>query len=138
MDIAWELAQNIDKTGFRNLSKQTVDVTKRFIRAMAKANDYVKNNKQGTVEVIQKYFEIQDAGLAEGIYKQVANAFGPEIPHDLLMDLFQSRTTPELGWPAGQVIGIQRTPDLVVFHASHPLVQPVSGRNAFEHQVHSL
>lgn len=96
----------------RDVIKEKRDVTKRFIRAMAKANDYVKNNKQGTLEVIQKYFEIQDAGLAEGIYKQVANAFGPEIPHDLLMDLFQSRTTPELGWPAGKPL-----PDIEQFVA---------------------
>ena len=96
----------------RDVIKEKRDVTKRFIRAMAKANDYVKNNKQGTLEVIQKYFEIQDAGLAEGIYKQVANAFGPEIPHDLLMDLFQSRTTPELGWPAGKSL-----PDIEQFVA---------------------
>jgi ABC-type nitrate/sulfonate/bicarbonate transport system substrate-binding protein len=86
----------------RDVVKEKRDVTKRFIRAIAKADDYVKNNKQGTVEVIQKYFEIQDAGLAEGIYKQVSNAYGPEIPHNLLMELFQSRTTPELGWPAGK------------------------------------
>jgi NitT/TauT family transport system substrate-binding protein len=96
----------------RDVIKEKRDVTKRFIRAMVKANDYVKNNKQGTLEVIQKYFEIQDAALAEGIYKQVSNAFGPEIPHDLLMDLFQSRTTPELGWPAGKPL-----PDIEQFVA---------------------
>jgi len=96
----------------RDVIKEKRDVTKRFIRAMAKANDYVKSNKPGTIDVIQKYFEIQDAGLAEGIYKQVANAFGPEIPHDLLMDLFQSRTTPELGWPAGKPL-----PDIEQFVA---------------------
>lgn len=86
----------------RDLLKEKRDVTKRFIRAMVRANDYVKANKQGTIDVIQKYFEIKEPGLAEGIYNQVANAYGPEIPHDLLMELFQSRTTPELGWPAGK------------------------------------
>ena len=96
----------------RDVIKEKRDVTKRFIRAMAKADDYVKTNKQGTLEVIQKYFEIQDADLAEGIYKQVSNAFAPEIPHDLLMDLFQSRTTPELGWPAGKPL-----PDIEQFVA---------------------
>ena len=96
----------------RDLLKEKRDVTKRFIRAMVKANDYVKANKQGTIEVIQKYFEIKDAPLAEGIYKQVATAFGPEIPHDLLMELFQSRTTPELGWPAGKPL-----PDIEQFVA---------------------
>jgi NitT/TauT family transport system substrate-binding protein len=96
----------------RDFLKEKRDVTKRFIRAMVKANDYVKANKQGTIDVIQKYFEIKDAPLAEGIYKQVATAFGPEIPHDLLLELFQSRTTPELGWPAGKPL-----PDIEQFVA---------------------
>ena len=56
--------------------------------------------------------EIKDAALAEGIYKQVANAYGPEMPNDLLMELFQSRTTPELGWPAGKPL-----PDIEQFVA---------------------
>ena len=96
----------------RDFLKEKRDVTKRFIRAMVRANDYVKANKQGTIDVIQKYFEIKDASLAEGIYKQVATAFGPELPHDLLMELFQSRTTPELGWPAGKPL-----PDIEQFVA---------------------
>ncbi|HXF74911.1 MAG TPA: ABC transporter substrate-binding protein [Methylomirabilota bacterium] len=96
----------------RDLLKEKRDVVKRFIRAMVRANDYVKANKQGTIEVIQKYFEIKEPGLAEGIYKQVADAYGPEIPHDLLLELFQSRTTPELGWPAGKPL-----PDIEQFVA---------------------
>ncbi|HME61036.1 MAG TPA: hypothetical protein VKH62_07270, partial [Candidatus Binatia bacterium] len=96
----------------RDFLKEKRDVTKRFIRAMVRANDYVKANKQGTIDVIQKYFEIKEPGLAEGIYNQVANAYGPEIPHDLLLELFQSRTTPELGWPAGKPL-----PDIEQFVA---------------------
>ena len=88
------------------------DITKRFIRAIAKADDYVKENKKGTIEVIQKYFEIKDSSLAEGIYKQVATAYGPDLPHNLLMELFQSRTKPELGWPAGKPL-----PDIEQFVA---------------------
>ena len=96
----------------KDLVKEKRDVTKRFIRAMVKANDYVKAEKKGTMEVIQKYFEIKDPALTEGIYKQVQNAFGPEIPHDLLRELFESRTTPELGWPAGKPL-----PDIEQFVA---------------------
>ena len=96
----------------KDLVKEKRDVTKRFIRAMVKANDYVKAEKKGTMEVIQKYFEIKDPALTEGIYKQVQNVFGPEIPHDLLRELFESRTTPELGWPAGKPL-----PDIEQFVA---------------------
>ena len=64
----------------KDFIKEKRDVTKRFIRAMVKANDYVKENKKGTIEVIQKYFEIKDSALSDGIYKQVANAFGRRFP----------------------------------------------------------
>ena len=86
----------------RDFVKEKRDVTKRFIKAVVKAEDYIKNDKKGTMEVIQKYFEIKDTSLAEGIYKQVYDKFGPEMPPDLIRELFESRTTPELGWPAGK------------------------------------
>ncbi|MDP2602844.1 MAG: ABC transporter substrate-binding protein [Deltaproteobacteria bacterium] len=88
------------------------DMMKRFIRAMAKADDYVRTNKKGTMEVIQKYFEIDDPAVVEGIYKQVANAYSPDLPRDLIKALFESRTTPELGWPKGKPL-----PDLEQFVA---------------------
>jgi len=88
------------------------DMMKRFIRAMAKADDYVRTNKKGTMEVIQKYFEIDDPAVVEGIYKQVANAYSPDLPRDLVRALFESRATPELGWPKGKPL-----PDLEQFVA---------------------
>ena len=88
------------------------DITKRFIRAIAKADSYIRTNKQGTIGVIKKYFEIEDATVAESIYKQVATAYGPDLPPDLIKALFESRATPELGWPAGKPL-----PDLEQFVA---------------------
>jgi ABC-type nitrate/sulfonate/bicarbonate transport system substrate-binding protein len=82
--------------------KERRDEVKRFIKAIGRAADYIKTNKEGTVQVIQKYFEIKESKVAEGFYKQVQNAFGPEMPHDLLKVLFDSRLTPEAGWPAGK------------------------------------
>jgi ABC-type nitrate/sulfonate/bicarbonate transport system substrate-binding protein len=82
--------------------KERRDEVKRFIRAIGKAAAYIKTNKKGTMEVIQKWLSIKDVKVAEAIYKQVQNAYGPEIPHDLLRLLFESRTTPEAGWPAGK------------------------------------
>lgn len=86
------------------------DMVKRFIRAMVKADDYVRTNKKGTIEVIQKYFEIDDPAVVEGIYTQVQNAYSPDLPRDLLKALFESRATPELGWPKGKPL-----PDLEQF-----------------------
>lgn len=92
--------------------KEKRDEVKRFVRAMAKTADYIKTNKKGTVEVIQKWFAIKDARVAEGVYSLVQNAYGAEIPRDLLRVLFESRTTPEAGWPAGKPV-----PDLEQFVA---------------------
>ena len=82
--------------------KEKPDEVKRFIKAIAKATDYIKTNKEGTIQVIQNYFEIKESKVAQGFYKQVQNGYGPEMPHDLLEVLFKSRMTPEAGWPAGK------------------------------------
>ncbi len=75
------------------------DVMKRFVKAVAKAADYIRTEKAGTVEIIQKTFQIQDARVAESLYNQVRDKFGPQIPKDLFRQLFDSVATPELGWP---------------------------------------
>ena len=75
------------------------DVMKRFVRAMAKAADYIKNERAGTTEVIQKHFQIQDPTVAQALYNQMRDKFSAEIPKDLFRQLFDSVATPELGWP---------------------------------------
>ena len=75
------------------------DVMKRFVRAMAKAADYIKNERAGTTEVIQKHFQIQDPKVAQALYNQMRDKFSAEIPKDLFRQLFDSVATPELGWP---------------------------------------
>jgi NitT/TauT family transport system substrate-binding protein len=94
----------------KDFLKEKRDVVKRFTRGMIKATDYIKANKKGTMEVIQKYFEIKDAKIVESIYNQVYDKYSPEMPPELIKDLFESRTTPELGWPQGKPL-----PDLNQF-----------------------
>jgi NitT/TauT family transport system substrate-binding protein len=94
----------------KDFLKEKRDVAKRFTRGMIKATDYIKANKKGAMEVIQKYFEIKDAKIVENIYNQVYDKYSPEMPPDLIKDLFESRTTPELGWPQGKPL-----PDLNQF-----------------------
>lgn len=96
----------------RDYLKEKRDTVKRFVRAIAKADEYIKANRKGTIEVIQKYFESDDAAVNEGIYKQVANAYSPELPADLVKALFESRATPELGWPK-----VKPLPDIEQFVA---------------------
>jgi len=94
----------------RDFIKEKREVVKRFTRGIVKAEDYIRTNKAGTMEVIAKYFEIKDNKVVESIYSQVHDKFSPEMPPDLIKDLFESRTTPELGWPAGKPL-----PDLNQF-----------------------
>jgi NitT/TauT family transport system substrate-binding protein len=94
----------------KDFIKEKRDVVKRFTRGIIKAEDYIKTNKKGTLEVLQKYFEIKDAKVVESIYNQVYDKYSPEMPPDLIKDLFESRTTPELGWPKGKPL-----PDLDQF-----------------------
>jgi NitT/TauT family transport system substrate-binding protein len=94
----------------KDFIKEKRDVVKKFARGMVKATDYIRSDKKGTMEVIQKYFEIKDAKVVEGIYNQVYDKYSPEMPPELIKDLFESRTTPELGWPPGKPL-----PDLNQF-----------------------
>ena len=94
----------------KDFIKEKREVVKKFTRGMIRATDYIRADKKGTMEVIQKYFEIKDAKVVEGIYNQVFDKYSPEMPPDLIKDLFESRTTPELGWPQGKAL-----PDLNQF-----------------------
>lgn len=64
---------------------------KKFIRAIAGATQYLRNNKAGSVPVIQKYFGIDKAKEAGYIWDTVHDQYGPDIPSDLLNKLFKGR-----------------------------------------------
>ena len=87
------------------------DVVRRFIRAVARATDYIRTEKPGTLEVIKKHFQLPDR-VAEGFYDQIQDKFAPQIPKDLFRQLFDSVATPELGWPKDKPL-----PDVETFVA---------------------
>ncbi|MDE0032735.1 MAG: ABC transporter substrate-binding protein, partial [Deltaproteobacteria bacterium] len=64
---------------------------KAFIHAMAEAAEYMKNNKEGSVDVIQKYFAMKDRREAEGVWEEVFDQYGPDMPEALVLSLFESR-----------------------------------------------
>ena len=63
----------------------------RFIRAIANASQYLRENKDGSVEVIQKYFAIDKKKEAEFIWANVNDKYGPDIPEGLFRKLFEGR-----------------------------------------------
>lgn len=96
----------------RDTVRDRRDVVKRFVRAMARAADYIRTEKAGTVEVIQKHFQMQDPKVAEKFYGQIHDKFAAQIPKDLFRQLFDSVATPELGWPKDRPL-----PDVETFVA---------------------
>jgi ABC-type nitrate/sulfonate/bicarbonate transport system substrate-binding protein len=75
------------------------DTMKRFVRAVARATDMIRTDKAETVAIIRKHFQIEDPRVAENLYHQIHDKYGPQIPRDLFRQLFESVATPELGWP---------------------------------------
>lgn len=64
---------------------------KKFIRAIAKATQYLRENEAGSVPIIQKYFSIKDKKEAAFIWGEVHDQYGPDIPAGLFRKLFESR-----------------------------------------------
>jgi NitT/TauT family transport system substrate-binding protein len=73
--------------------KKNRATVKKFIRAMAKAEQYMVENKEGTVDVIHQVFKMKDRREAVAIYEEVFDQYGPDIPEDLFFKLFNSRRT---------------------------------------------
>ena len=78
------------------------EVMKKFVRAVAKSIDTIRTDKPETLAVIRKHFQIEDARVADNLYNQLRDKYGPQIPRDLYRQLFDSVASPELGWPAGK------------------------------------
>lgn len=83
----------------RDTVRDRRDMVKRFIRAIAHATDYIRTERAGTIEIIQKHFQIKEPRVAENLYRQISDKYAPQIPKDLFRQLFDSVATPELGWP---------------------------------------
>lgn len=75
----------------RDYLEKNPDTVKAFIRAIANAEQYVRTNEEGTIDIIVKYFGMEDRKVATGVYEEVYNQYGPDIPNDLLNKLFKSR-----------------------------------------------
>lgn len=71
--------------------KANEDTVRRFIRAIAKSIDYLRHEREGSIEVIQKHFGVDDPKEAGFIWETVRTAFGPDIPQDLFLSLFEGR-----------------------------------------------
>jgi NitT/TauT family transport system substrate-binding protein len=82
------------------------DTTVKFIRAIAKATEYLAANKAGSVPVIAKYFGLkpEEAGF---VWDTVHTSYGPDIPNDLFRKVFEGRKARMESkglWPKGKAM----------------------------------
>ena len=78
------------------------DTVKRFIRAIAKAIMYIRDNKAGTVAVFKEYIGIEDAQEAGLLWDTLHNTYDAALPKDLFREIFESRRTDMIAagqWP---------------------------------------
>jgi ABC-type nitrate/sulfonate/bicarbonate transport system substrate-binding protein len=67
------------------------DTVKKFIRAIAKAVMFYRDNKAGSLPTIKTYFGVTNDKDAEIVWEQTHNTFGAELPKALFRDIFESR-----------------------------------------------
>ncbi|MFQ5683079.1 MAG: ABC transporter substrate-binding protein [Candidatus Binatia bacterium] len=94
---------------------------KKFIRAIAKAELFMRTHKEETVGVIKKYFAMKDRKEAAGVYDEVYDQYGPDLPESLVKKLFKSRVKRMIkkgNWPKNKPL-----PDLEQFVARDLLTQ---------------
>jgi NitT/TauT family transport system substrate-binding protein len=79
------------------------ETVKKFIRAIAKAVMYFRDNKAGSLPTLKEHLGIdneQEAGL---VWDELHNAFGAELPEDLFREILESRRETMIAarqWPA--------------------------------------
>jgi len=82
---------------------QHPDVLPKFIRAIAKAVMYYRDDKAGSIPVLKANLGIQSDKDAGVIWDQTHNTFGAELPKDLFAEIFESRRLQMVAakqWPA--------------------------------------
>ena len=67
------------------------DTVKKFIRAIAKAVMYYRDNKAGSLATLKEYLAVQSDKDAGVVWEETHNAFGAELPKDKFAEIFESR-----------------------------------------------
>jgi NitT/TauT family transport system substrate-binding protein len=67
------------------------DTVKKFIRAIAKAVMYYRDNKAGSLATLKEYLAVQNDKDAEIVWEETHNTFGAELPKDKFAEIFESR-----------------------------------------------
>jgi NitT/TauT family transport system substrate-binding protein len=75
----------------KSFLEQNPETTKKFIRAIARAVTFFREDKAGSLPTLKEHLGIdndQEAGL---VWDELRNAFGAELPPDLFREILESR-----------------------------------------------
>jgi NitT/TauT family transport system substrate-binding protein len=67
------------------------DTVRKFVRAIAKAVMYFRDDRAGSIPVLREHLGIQSDEEAGLIWDDLHNTFGAELPPDLFREIFESR-----------------------------------------------
>jgi NitT/TauT family transport system substrate-binding protein len=67
------------------------DTVQKFIRAIAKAVMYYRDNEAGSLATLKEHLGVQSDQDAKIVWEQTHNTFGAELPKELFRDIFESR-----------------------------------------------
>jgi NitT/TauT family transport system substrate-binding protein len=67
------------------------DTVKKFIRAMARAVMFYRDNKAGSLASLREHLGVESDKDAEIVWEQTHNTFGAELPKEQFREIFESR-----------------------------------------------
>jgi ABC-type nitrate/sulfonate/bicarbonate transport system substrate-binding protein len=67
------------------------DTVKKFIRAIAKAVMYYRDNKEGSLATLRQHLAVENDKDAGIVWEQTHNTFGAELPKEQFAEIFESR-----------------------------------------------
>jgi len=79
------------------------DTVKKFIRAIAKAVMFYRDDKAGSLASLKEHLGVQSDKDAEIVWEQTHNTFGAELPKEKFHEIFESRRLDMIAakqWPA--------------------------------------
>ena len=111
-------------TSRANLKKKRAE-TAAFIRAIARAIDYLRTDAAGSTEIIRRAFEIREVREARFLWDMTHDAFSADMPDAPFHALFEDRRQDLISrglWPKGK-----KLPDVERFAAHRLLMTTLRG-----------
>jgi len=86
----------------KEFADKNPDVMPKFIRAIAKAVMFYRDNKDGSIPILKEHLGVPSDNDAAIVWEQTRNTVGAELPKDMFREIFESRRISmidEKQWP---------------------------------------